>query len=165
MQEQNPYRAPATQIVDPAMELPLPIEPAGYWRRFFNMLIDYTCCRLISTGLLFVFIRMTQRAGINGLFFGTEEDPRMAFVWFWSLSAIPVYYIVTEGVFGSTVGKLVTGTRVVDERGRRPSLGQIVGRSFSRLIPLDQLSAYFTEGGECRTWHDKLSKTRVVRKR
>jgi uncharacterized RDD family membrane protein YckC len=165
MDEQNPYRAPATQIVDVAAELHLPIEPAGRWRRFFNLSIDYACCRLISMGLLLVFLVLIERWGVSEFFLGTEEDPKLAFLLLWSVTAIPAYYICMEGLLGLTIGKLVTGTRVVNERGGKPSLAQIVGRSLSRLIPFDPLSLFFSSDDECRAWHDSLSKTRVVRKR
>lgn len=75
---------------------------------------------------------------------------------------IMAYYIIFESLFSWTPAKLITGTRVVDENGQRPSFGQIVGRSFIRLIPIEALSFLGKTG---RGWHDSWSKTYVVRTR
>ena len=50
------------------------------------------------------------------------------------------YYFGMEAVFGKTVGKLITGTKVVSETGGRPSIGQFLGRSFVRLVPFEAFS-------------------------
>jgi len=63
------------------------------------------------------------------------------------------YYIGLESLTSRTLGKLVTGTKVVNEDGGAPSLGQIVGRSFARFIPFEAFSFLFTEG---RGWHDSI---------
>ena len=73
-----------------------------------------------------------------------------------------LYYIGLESLTGVTIGKLVTGTVVVNERGQRPTTGQVVGRSFAPIIPFDPFSFLsMTSGG----WHDTLSKTHVVKKK
>ena len=46
------------------------------------------------------------------------------------------YYGLMEGRFGFTLGKLVTGTRVVDAQGRRITLARGMLRSLCRLILL-----------------------------
>ena len=72
-----------------------------------------------------------------------------------------LYYIGFEAVTGRTVGKLVTGTQVVNTNGALPTFGQVVGRSFVRLIPFEPFSFIFLDRG----WHDHWSGTRVVRVR
>src|SRR5688572_29929238 len=37
-----------------------------------------------------------------------------------------VYYTVMEYTTGKTIGKMMTGTRVINHKGERPALGQIV---------------------------------------
>jgi uncharacterized RDD family membrane protein YckC len=74
------------------------------------------------------------------------------------------YYIVMEGMFQRTIGKMITGTRVVRIDGGRPSLGQVVGRTFARLIPFEAFS-FLGGNGYPVGWHDSLSGTRVVRSR
>ena len=54
---------------------------------------------------------------------------------------------------------------VVNEDGGRPRWGQVVGRTFARLIPLEPFSVLFSNHKKRRGWHDSLSKTYVVRRR
>jgi uncharacterized RDD family membrane protein YckC len=69
------------------------------------------------------------------------------------------YYLVTEGTSGRTVGKLLTGTKVVTEDGGRPAFGAILLRSLIRLIPFEPFSFL---GPQLTGWHDRWSNTRVV---
>lgn len=78
------------------------------------------------------------------------------FVWI----MIFLYYVGMEAMLGRTLGKLVTGTRVVSVDGTDPSIGQIIGRTLCRSIPFDPLSFLF--GSEPVGWHDKISGTRVI---
>ena len=80
------------------------------------------------------------------------------------IAAMLLYYIPMESIFGFTIGKLVTGTRVVTEDGGKPRWGQIVGRTFARFIPFEPFSLLFSSE-ERRGWHDSLPKLYVVRKR
>mgnify|MGYP000663414543 CR=1 FL=1 len=73
-----------------------------------------------------------------------------------------VYYILLETTNGRTLGKLITGTKVVHEDGGPASFTQVLGRSFSRLVPFDAFSFL---GSEAVGWHDKWSKTRVIKVR
>lgn len=80
-------------------------------------------------------------------------------LFFFDLVVFMPYYIVLEAATGRTLGKLLTGTKVVDDAGEAPSFGQILGRTFSRLIPFEPLSFF---GVTVRGWHDRLSATHVV---
>jgi uncharacterized RDD family membrane protein YckC len=75
------------------------------------------------------------------------------------------YYVALEGAFGISIGKLMTGTRVVDEQGNAPTLAQATVRSLSRFIPFEALSLAFSDDDRARGWHDSLARTYVVRKR
>lgn len=85
-----------------------------------------------------------------------EDGPNM-------LLLMGVLYVLTwafpEAAFGRTLGKFVTGTRVVNLRGELPSLGQTCLRTLVRLVPLEGLSLLW---GETIAWHDGWTKTRVV---
>ena len=72
------------------------------------------------------------------------------------------YYIGMEVSAGKTVGKYVTGTQVITEDGELPSAGTVVIRTLCRMIPFEAFSFF---GSTPRGWHDKLSKTRVVKTR
>ena len=76
-----------------------------------------------------------------------------------------VYYAAFEAMFGVSVGKLVTGTRVVDASGRAPTAVQALVRSLCRFIPFEALSLAFSEDDRARGWHDSLARTFVVRRR
>lgn len=79
-----------------------------------------------------------------------------------------LYYTVLEGVTGRTVGKFVTGIRVIDaETGRAPGLLAALVRTLLRLI--DGIFAYLVgfliviNSTRCRRLGDMAAKTLVVR--
>jgi uncharacterized RDD family membrane protein YckC len=59
---------------------------------------------------------------------------------------------------GKSIGKIITGTKVVTEYGERPTVLDLLTRNFSRIVPFDQFSFLGNLG-----WHDKWSNTRVVK--
>lgn len=74
-----------------------------------------------------------------------------------------LYYTLMEGLFGLTIGKLVTGTRVVDNATHaKPSLPRVLLRSLCRLLPFEPFSFFGSKPGG---WHDHLSNTRTIDKR
>jgi uncharacterized RDD family membrane protein YckC len=68
-----------------------------------------------------------------------------------------IYYGLSESLTGRTLGKLATGTRVVNNKGITPSVNEILLRTLCRFVPFDALS-FFGDSG----WHDDWSKTKVV---
>lgn len=69
-----------------------------------------------------------------------------------------IYYFVMENFFnGRTVGKYITGTKVISTDGTKPTTQQIVYRNLVRLIPFDGLSFLGNNG-----WHDNWTDTRVI---
>ena len=62
---------------------------------------------------------------------------------------------------GQSIGKMITGTIVVTEDGQKPSFGQILGRSFARIVPFEPFSFL---GNDASGWHDKWSETKVILK-
>lgn len=110
-------------------------ERAEWWRRLLGWLIDFFPIWILSIA-----------------------RPDMQLVFF-VLIYIP-YCIILEGVFNRTLGKLITGTVVISSKTfEKPSFGQILGRSFSRLIPFDGLSFI---SGKPRGWHDSIPNTLVT---
>lgn len=51
-----------------------------------------------------------------------------------TLIAFLFYYLLMESVFGATLGKLFCRLHVIEENGRRPSLGNIFIRNFLRIV-------------------------------
>ena len=74
-------------------------------------------------------------------------------------SLLLVYYVIMESICGRTIGKLVTGTKVIDLKGRQPDFLTIMGRTLSRIVPFEPFSFL---GRNSRGWHDTWSKTRVI---
>jgi uncharacterized RDD family membrane protein YckC len=142
----NPYAAPKADDspVAPVADT-LVLNHASMGTRFLNALID----QLVQQGLAMGLGILLAALGISF---------RGGFLLGMVLSVI--YYSLLEGAFAVTVGKLITGTRVVDTEGNRPSFGQIVGRTFSRLVPFDAFSFLSTPSVG---WHDRWSGTRVVK--
>ena len=73
-----------------------------------------------------------------------------------------LYYTALEGATGVTLGKLLTGTRVVDEEGRKPTPRQALLLSVSRMVPFEMFSVLLADDDDPRGWHDRWPRTRVV---
>ena len=161
---EDPYRPPAAEIAADLPQERLALEPAGRWRRFFNLLIDAG----VSFAATFVLIAMALiivRALVDW-----QASLRLSLLldrYFLETHVLgmAIYALAMEHLLGATVGKWVTGTRVVDERGGRPTFGQIVGRTVCRLIPFEPFSLLFATDGKVRGWHDRIPRTCVVRRR
>jgi uncharacterized RDD family membrane protein YckC len=127
--------------------------------RFLNYIID-----VISFVVLFFLIIM-----FLGVLIGLFELTGLG-AWLdnlgdlgWNIIGIIIlmsYYLLTEGLLGRSLGKLITGTVVVDENGEKPDFGTILKRSLCRLIPFDAFSFLGSRG-----WHDSMSDTYVVDKK
>ena len=150
----NPYQAPSAPTLTAAAG-GLADAPKG--KRFLNLVIDYIFFILIATCIGFAI-------GASGKVTAEEIEAASSTLTINLISCLIwlLYYIVMEHSMGATVGKMVTGTRVVSQDGGKPTLGQIVGRSFARLIPFEVFSFLGSGPGG---WHDTMSKTRVVLKR
>ncbi|MBO9564792.1 MAG: RDD family protein [Niastella sp.] len=71
------------------------------------------------------------------------------------------YMLIIEGAFkGKTLGKLITGTRVVHERRDSFSWRDALRRGCMRMIPLE-----YVTGCVGSPFHDQWTKTRVIRER
>jgi uncharacterized RDD family membrane protein YckC len=152
---ENPYASPsAPHHPSDQLDVRQPVTPAGRGARFANLIIDY----LAQVAIGFVLgIVVVVIGGEQGLAF-LDETPDLVV----GIPIILVYYFVFEATTSRTLGKLVTGTKVVNQDGGPPTLGQIVGRTFCRLIPFDAFSFL---GTPPRGWHDSIPKTIVVKTR
>lgn len=127
-------------------------------KRFANLLIDtvmYYILVIIGGMLMGIIIAVVAPDELAQF-----DDDRGT--WWIYLLAITVnlgYYTLMESVFGRTVGKLITGTKVVDREGKLPSTGTIFKRSLSRLVPFEAFSFL---GAGARGWHDEWTDTWVV---
>ena len=147
--EANPYAPPASTVADAEIEPARAIDIAGKGRRFGTYVVDKVCCSMLSAFGGLASVMLFGEAG--------REAMQSGWNFLVALLVVTLYYIFFEGLWARTPGKFVFGTVVVNEQGGRPSLGQIVGRTFSRLIPFEAFSFL----GE-RGWHDSIPKTFVV---
>ena len=86
----------------------------------------------------------------------------------WLLVIVVLYYVLLEGLAGRTVGKILTGIRVVDaETGGRPGIVSALVRTLLRLI--DGIFVYLVgfiivvNSDRRRRLGDMAAKTLVVR--
>ena len=74
-----------------------------------------------------------------------------------------IFMGLIEAIFrGKTLGKLITGTRVVNEDGSRINFQSAFLRGLSRSVPFEAFSAL---GAPSYPWHDKWTKTLVIDER
>jgi uncharacterized RDD family membrane protein YckC len=123
---------------------------ASRGQRFANYLIDQV-----------VFLALAFLLGILLAIFNLVDQLNDLEINIIALLILYVYYAVMESAFGQTVGKLITGTIVVDLEGNRPSTKTILIRSLCRFIPFEPFS-YLSDGPG---WHDMLAKTKVISKK
>ncbi len=132
------------------------LHPTTAGKRLANFLLDtffstlFTYLMIGAITLLFVAI-------------GTEIDELLTHLeWALVLMSLLIrigYYVLLEHFTGKTLGKMITQTRVVTEDGEKPTLLQIIGRNFARIIPFEPFSFIAeTPIG----WHDSLSGTIVI---
>lgn len=126
---------------------------SGSGKRLANYLIDL---------LLFYFIEVFWLTLIDFFWPGNlmkmTTDPfarALIRLFFYSL----LMFGMEMAFRGKSLGKMITGTRAVDQNGHNLTLKQFLFRSFIRVIPFNALTAL---GNPCSPWHDSLSVTFVV---
>ena len=135
---------------------------AGGGKRFLNCIVDW----FIISFLSFIFNFICLIVLFNVLSVESRDMDNPIFSLFislvWCLASIIEYisyYILFEYLTQTTIGKMLTVTKVISKKGGRPSFYQIVIRSLVRLIPLESLSFL---GARSVGWHDEISGTLVV---
>lgn len=123
--------------------------PAPAGKRFANRLVDL---------LLIFYIILINRNSFGSIFNG-YDDLGTEFILVLEIPFFLFYYLIMEGVFNTTAGKCATNTTIVNESGERPRFSQILGRTFSRIIPFEPFSFL---GAAARGWHDTFTNTYVV---
>ncbi len=124
---------------------------ASWKKRAANFTIDTVCVLLLLIAVLRVLPFLLKllptidrfEIGINVLL----------------LPIMFIYYTFFEAITGKTIGKYLTGTRVVASDGKRVTLLKALVRSLVRFFLLELFSfcSRRPEG-----WHDRISNTKVV---
>ncbi|MGE0594262.1 MAG: RDD family protein [Vicinamibacterales bacterium] len=143
---------------DPAPGAPAVPTPVGRWTRLLHYVVD--AAAIWTASLVVSAVVATAWFVMTGAF--DEDDTVLEGIIFGlTLLVTFAYYATLEAGFGRTFGKVLAGTRVVALSGGPPTLGQVLGRTAARFIPLEPLSIFIGRDGV--PWHDSLSGTRVVR--
>jgi uncharacterized RDD family membrane protein YckC/type II secretory pathway pseudopilin PulG len=122
--------------------------PASLVQRFANHLIDGFAMYLFAFAVAIpAYFLFNETAG--------------AFV---VVIAFFSYHLIFEVLFQKTIGKMLTGTKVVNVTGERASFLALLGRTLARYIPFEPLSFLFYGSYPTKGWHDRLSRTLVVPK-
>ncbi|MBT2563293.1 RDD family protein [Pedobacter sp. ISL-68] len=133
------------------LEINLDYCRASTGKRFVNYIIDVIVFYILAFGLGIV-IGVLKPSLLVGV-----DDLSLRLV---SLLFYGIVMFVTEAMSnGRSIGKLVTGTRAVNEDGSDMSFQKIFVRNIVRAIPFNALSALGTPSSP---WHDRWSDTMVV---
>lgn len=126
-----------------------PVNVVTSWARFGHYMIDFAILYALN------FIAGFTIAIIDPYseFF---QNPFYSYALSWTL--LVSYYMICESTMQRTVGKFATNSVVINEYAEKPANDQLLGRSFSRLVPFEAFSCLSDRG-----WHDKWSKTYVVK--
>jgi uncharacterized RDD family membrane protein YckC len=127
------------------------LELASNTKRFLNLLIDGFILRFI---IMFVAL----------LVFSTiQSDPsdisdRLYGILLTLFCHVMYYWLCESFLEGRTLGKLITGTKVLSQDGSPARPEVIFTRSLIRIIPFEVFSIFSTNG----LWHDDWSETMVI---
>lgn len=132
-------------------------------QRFFNYLVDLLFMRFalswLTNYLLVNFLLAVSPDAAYALFSGSSL---LLAGYLIAILNHLVYYTLCEKAFrGHTLGKLLTGTRVIREDGEELTFKDALLRSLCRMVPFDALSIWFGNG----IWHDAWTKTKVIQTR
>lgn len=115
--------------------------------RLGNYLIDSIC---------FIALLIIHAIILDGLLHAIPENgsPLLGIYYFLLYFA---YYFLFEFFLGKTPGKFLTKTMVVNTKGEKPVIRELILRSLCRLIPFDSFSFLFGSG-----LHDSFTNTTVI---
>lgn len=134
---------------------------ASQGKRILNFIIDYIAQMLFAALLSFTITFIMALIDYSAAMEWADRVENMGAVLEYILGflMIIIYYMTFEGIISRSVGKFITGTKVVLEDGSKPTLYTIFIRTISRCIPFEMFSFLGVSG---RGWHDRNSRTFVV---
>lgn len=166
MEREGIYKEPEygfdDKILDDLFSEQVPLKVASKEQRFVNFMFDQFIMFII---FFFLFALMggliSFFEGINGSSsLSSGQDLIVFFFFLFCLSTYVNYYIFFEYFAdGKTLGKRITGTKVVKKDGSDPSFKDILVRTLCRYLPFEVLSFL---GASPDGWHDRISETIVV---
>ena len=129
--------------------------------RFINYFIDFACCALIMWFLFFGFLLFKYFVLGTSLEESYEQvainNPLIERIFILLMYGL-LMFLIEFATKGRSLGKLITGTKVIKTDGSELKINDLLKRNFIRAVPFDQLSFMGSKG-----WHDNFSDTAVVR--
>ena len=121
--------------------------------RFINFLIDMLAISIIA--IIVIIILKNYLPSFKG--YSVQNNRLITFILYF------LYYFIFELLASTTIGKLITKTKVVDIKSlNKPSVIKILVRTLSRFIPLEGLSIFLND--KKQIWHDQISRTTIIKK-
>lgn len=134
------------------------VRSLGAGLRFVHLLVDGFIINLVYGLISYIYLQffLSTDTSVNTMltvnfFFGYSN-----------LILLLAYYLVFETYYQQTIGKMITGSVVINEYAKKPSFQEILLRTVIRYVPFDALSFLFSDNAI--GWHDQWSKTYVVSK-
>jgi hypothetical protein len=128
--------------------------PATKFTRIMHVLLDLIFCYLIFGDIA---RQLLQNSFVQSIFSSLSKINTSLPLYLFIVIFRFGFYLVFEGIFGTTPAKMVTNTLVVNEEGKKAKFSNILKRTIIRFIPLESLS-FITYG-----WHDSWSETNVLK--
>lgn len=125
---------------------------AGFWLRFVAYLVDAAILSLLSSGIVVIFFLMNSPNWLSNI---------IIICIFW------LYYAFLESSSNkASIGKMVVGLKVTDEKGKQISFARATGRYFGKYISvflffIGLIMIAFTK--KKQGLHDLMSKTLVLK--
>lgn len=133
------------------------IKIASNTKRFINWIVDSISISILWFILLPFIVVLLKKIGL----FDNLQEGETISLEFTVLPIILLYYVVFEGIFKTTIGKLITRTKIIRLDNEKVNFIDILLRTLCRFIPLEQLS-FLSE--KSVGWHDRISETRIITK-
>lgn len=130
------------------------------WARFANLIIDRAVITLIflAFGFISAFIYgLTNITFFIEIVYKMSSLSRVTDILITSLVYFTYTLLIEYFTKGRSIGKYITGSKVICIDGTEPTFNDYLIRNISRIVPFDMLS-FLGENG----WHDKWSETRVI---
>ena len=125
-------------------------------KRFANYIIDIVF--FVVVAVFAIMVAMMINPSLEGTL--TEENGEATLTDLVMIFFMILYWFGIEAIFkGKTLGKLITGTRAVNEDGSNLTVKAALLRSLCRAVPFEAFSAL---GNPSYPWHDKWAKSYVI---
>lgn len=126
-------------------------------KRFANYIIDlvlfYALAVVVNIGIILINPERINSLNRDNAEFDLVENLII-------LIFMILYWFGVEAIFkGKTLGKLITGTRAVNEDGSNLSVKTAFLRGLCRVVPFEAFSAL---GTPSYPWHDQWTKSYVI---